>query len=170
MNKYLIFSLMLCLFTFACEQESITTQLTTQNNELTDRAEPCHLAQIPLYIPAPEFAEGETIDFNTKFPVTKSADYEAANETNINIEQITYNVNGAASESQVAYEGNDNYDLSISVRYIVNGTLQQETFSLCYQVEGQRLKWGCTDYCEYSYYEEEALESRTLVTSAIILP
>ena len=166
MKKYLFLLPLLCLFTIACEQENITPEWTDQNYALTDRGLSCDLAQIPLYILAPKSVLGAAINFENTFAVTKSTDYESANEVNINIEQIAYTVNGLPSGSQIAYQGNDNYELSVDVKYTVNGTSRQENFSLCYQVEGHKLTWGCTDYCEYS--EEGILDSRTDITSLIL--
>jgi len=162
MKKHFIVFFALCLFAFACEQESITPEWTDQNYELAERGMRCDLTQIPLYIPAPQFVQGEAINFNNKFAVTRSADYEAVNEANINIEQIEYDVNGSPSESQITFERNNNYELSIYVRYAVNGVFQQETFSLCFRVEGEKLRWGCTDYCE------EVSDSRGGIASLIL--
>jgi len=160
MKKYLFLLPLLCLFTIACEQENITPEWTDQNYELIDRGLSCDLTQIPLYILAPESVLGAAINFENTFAVTKSTDYESANAVNINIEQITYKVDGSPSGSQIAYQGNDNYELSVDVTYTINGTSRQENFSLCYRIEGHRLTWGCTNYCEYE--NTDAIDFRTI--------
>jgi len=139
MKKNLTFLLMLCLSMYACEQASLTPELTElQNHELIERGGRCDLTQIPLYIPAPESVQGQAIDFDNKFPITKSTEYEAANNATIVIEHLAYTVNGSPTED-LSYEYNDDYELSIHVTYTINGISQQETFSLCFRVEEQRL-------------------------------
>ncbi len=160
---------MLCIFALtACEQESPIINDTLELYELAERRAPvCDLTQIALYIPAPETLQESSIDFDTKFHVTKSNDYETAHEARIEIAQITYDVDGTSSEGQFDYEAGADYNLSINVDYSINGVAQEETFSLCFKVDGQFIKWDCTDYCEYS--EAEELDSRTGIAS-IIMP
>jgi len=170
MKNYLFILFTLCLFALiSCEQESpIINDTQELYSELEHRRAPtCDLTQIALYIPAPETVQGSTINFDNKFPVTESNDYETANGVNINIQQIAYNVDDLPSDSQFAYQDGSVYNLSINVDYSVNGAYQQETFSLCFKIDGQTLEWDCTDYCEYS--EAEVLDSRTGIAS-IIMP
>lgn len=169
MKNYLFILLTLCLFALtACEQETPIINNTQElQSELAERRAPvCDLTQIALYIPAPETVEGININFEDKFSVTKSNDYETANEANINIAQITYDVDGASSGSPFDYEENTVHNLSVNVNYSINGVAQEETFSLCFKVDGQAIKWDCTNYCEYS--EAGVLDSRTGIASLIL--
>jgi len=169
MNNYLFILLTLCVFALtACEQESPIINDTQELYELAERRAPvCDLTQIALYIPAPETTQGSIIDFDAKFRVTKSNDYETANEVNIEIAQITYDVDGVSADSQFVYEEENFHDLSVNVHYFIDGVAQEETFSLCFKVKGLVIVWECTDYCEYS--EAEALDSRGSIAS-IIMP
>lgn len=171
MRKYL-FLLMLCFFVFACEQERITPELTTlQNQEIIDRAAPCDLTQVPLYIPPAETAQGGVIDFSAAFPVTESTEYEEANGSNVVIHQLNYRVNNSSVSSSFAYQENADYNLVVDVRYFIDNVEHFETFSLCFGVKGQQeLEWGCSNHCERTDSEVGVLESRSLVTSTLILP
>jgi len=147
---------MLCLFTFACEQESINTELTTQNDELTDRGGRCDLKQIPLYIPPAETVESGLIDFATTFPVTSSADYESANESDITIQQVSYKVNESPVASIFEYQNNATYNLVVEVKYSIDNEDIQEVFSLEFRVtSSQKIEWRDTNFCLYDGRENQ---------------
>lgn len=143
MKKYFMFFLGLCLFTFACEQESIVPEWTDQNYELNDRARHCDLNQIPLYIPPVDAVGNDNIiDIATTFPVTASTNYESENERNITIQQISYKVNGSLVDSQFEYQANTVYNLSIEAISSIDNNDYAEEFSLAFRVNSnQKIEW-----------------------------
>lgn len=148
MKKYFVFFLGLCLFTFACEQESITPEWTDQNYELNDRAGRCDMEQIPLYIPPTQTAESNIIDFATAFPVTASTDYESRNESDVTIQQVSYKVNGSFVDSQFEYQNNTVYNLVIEVTYSIDNQDFVEDFSFAFRVKpSQKIEWRAPNFC-----------------------
>jgi len=161
MKKYLFLLLMLCLFMYACEQESITSELTTQKDELANRGQACDLTQIPLYIPPVTNVEGN-IDFSAAFPVTKSTDYESSNNANLAVENISYSINEAPAESSFVQQNNTDYNLRISATYS-NGTASvTDEFSIKFKVSNGQLVWESRNSCLYDDGESNELEIRTV--------
>jgi|GEM_PF-1171179 len=167
MKKNLILLLALSFTLFSCEQDSIKpTEILNDSYEdaLSERkASPptCDLTEIALYIPPTAIVPGNTMNLDHAFPVTTSKEYETANKVNLDISKITYRVDGSASNSQFNYQGDRNYDLILTVDYLVNQTPRQETFSLCFTIEGRDLQWACTNYCEYDDSGAGAVEDRS---------
>lgn len=168
MNKYLIFLLTLCLFTFACEQESISPELAIgQNFEIIDRGTPCDLTQIPIYISPAEATQGDLVNFAAVFPVTESTDYESANGSDVIIQQLSYRVNESIIGGQFEYQSNIGYNLVVDVNYSIGNALYVETFSLAFRVApGQEIEWGNTNFCEYR--DTETIDSRGGIASLIL--
>lgn len=159
---------MLCLFTFACEQESISPELAvSQNFEIIDRGTPCDLTQIPLYILPAEATQGDLVNFAAVFPVTESTDYESANGSDVTIQQLSYRVNELIVGGQFEYQNNIGYNLVADVSYSIGNVLHVETFSLAFRVvPGQKIEWGNTNFCEYR--DPETIESRGGIESLIL--
>jgi len=166
MKKNLILLLALLFTLYGCEQDINSGEILDNNYEdaLSERkASPptCDLTEIALYIPPAEIVPGKTMNFDHAFPVTTSKEYETANNVNLDIAKITYRVNGSASNNQFNYQGGRDYDLILTVDYLVNQTPRQETFSLCFTIEGRDLNWDCTSYCEYDDSGAGAVEDRS---------
>jgi len=174
MKKNLILLLALLFTLYGCEQDSINSTKILDNNyedALYERkASPtCDLTEVALYIPPAEIIPGNIMNFDHVFPVTTSNEYETANNVNLDISKVTYHVDGSPTNTQFNYHGGRNYDLFLTVDYLVDGTPRQETFSLCFTIEGRDLNWSCTNYCEYDDSGAGTVEDRSS-GAALILP
>jgi len=155
MKKHFMFFLSLCLFAFACEQESILPEWTDQNYELNDRGRHCDMNQIPLYIPPAEAAEGGVLDFATAFPVTASTDYESANESDIAIQHVNYSVNGSPIADIFEYQNNTTYSLAAEVIYSIGNEDMNEVFSLAFKVTpNHKILWRA-NFCMHDGQENQ---------------
>ncbi len=159
MKKYLFALLMLCLFMYACEQESITSELTS--HEITDRSEFCDLKEIPLYIPPITSVQGN-IDFSTAFAVTESTDYESANNVNVAVQNISYSVNETPTGSSFAHQNNTNYNLRISATYYNGAAWITDEFSIKFKVNNGQLVWESRSSCLYDDDRSNEINSRTI--------
>lgn len=168
MKKYLTFLLMLCLFTFACEQESINSEFTIdQSSEVVDRGTPCDLTEIPIYILPAANIQGN-IDFSAVFPVTKSTDYESFNNSNIAVQDISYSINETPIASSFEQQNNTNYNLRISATYFNGAAWDTDEFSIRFKVNNGQLMWESRNSCLYDGDESNEIESRTV--QSIVLP
>ena len=163
MKQYLILLLTLCLFMCGCEQQDIiSTELPPPNDIPTDRGQLCDLTQIPLYILPATNVQGN-IDFSTTFPITESTDYESYNNTNVSIQNISYNINGIPTTgSSFAQQNNTNYDLKISVTYL-NGVLPTtDEFSVKFKASYGQLTSVSKNSCLYDDDRSNEIDSRTI--------
>jgi len=162
MKKYLILLLTLCLFTYSCEQQNMTTESLTQNDTLTDRGQLCNLTQIPLYIPPITNVQGN-IDFATAFPITESTDYESFNNVNVAVQNISYSVNGTPTTgSSFAQQNGTNYNLKIGVTYQNGASWATDEFSIQFKVSNGQLIWESRNSCLYDDGRSNEIDSRTI--------
>ncbi len=157
---------MLCLFTFACEQESIDS-VPDQSPDLIDRGTPCNLKEIPIYILPAANVQGN-IDLSVVFPITKSTDYESSNNSNTAVQDISYSINETPTESSFAQQNNTNYNLRISATYFNGAAWGTDEFSIRFKVNNGQLMWESRNSCLYDDDENNEIESRTIQSIILV--